>query len=143
MTFFPVAVDGRRLIASAGGRGMMVLETSLIAEKRTGRQVFNLKDGDEIFDCIPVDGTHVLTLGHNKRALIFPMEQVPEMTRGGGVAFQKLGDSTLREMRTLTLSEGIVWQEGQRVRSGLDLAVLEGRRGAVGRAAPQWMLRKA
>ncbi|GEM18239.1 DNA topoisomerase IV subunit A [Gluconobacter oxydans] len=141
VTLFPVSDEGRRLIASAAGRGMIVSEAGLVAEKRTGKQVFNVKDGDEVFACIPVGGTHVLTLGQNKRTLIFPLEQVPEMTRGGGVAFQKLGDSTLRDIRTLTLSEGLLWQEGQRVRATADLAPLEGRRGAVGRAAPQWMLR--
>ncbi|MFT9298987.1 MAG: DNA topoisomerase IV subunit A, partial [Gluconobacter sp.] len=104
--------------------------------------VFNVKEGESVFACIPAVGTHVLAVGHNKRVLIFPMEQVPEMTRGSGVSLQKLGDSTLRDLRAFTLEEGLLWQPGQRVRSAADLAPLEGRRGAVGRAAPQWILRK-
>ncbi|QDH16193.1 DNA topoisomerase IV subunit A [Swingsia samuiensis] len=142
VALFPVTEEGKRIIASESGRGMIVSETGIAAEKRTGKQVFNLKDGESIFACIPVEGTHVLALGSNKRALIFPMEQLPEMSRGSGVSLQKLGDNTLRVLRTLTLKDGLIWQEGQRVRSAEDLSVLEGRRGAVGRAAPQWMLRK-
>ncbi|GAC86920.1 DNA topoisomerase IV subunit A [Gluconobacter thailandicus F149-1 = NBRC 100600] len=143
VAMFPVTEDGKRLIASESGRGMIVTEAGIVAEKRTGKQVFNVKDGESIFACIPAVGTHVLALGHNKRALIFPMEQVPEMTRGSGVSLQKMGDSTLRDLRVFTLENGLLWQEGQRVRAAADLAPLEGRRGAVGRAAPQWMLRKS
>ncbi|KXV23903.1 DNA topoisomerase IV [Gluconobacter japonicus] len=142
VAMFPVMEDGKRLIASESGRGMIVSEAGIVAEKRTGKQVFNVKEGENIFACIPAVGTHVLTLGQNKRALIFPMEQVPEMSRGSGVSFQKLGESTLRDLRAFTLEDGLLWQEGQRVRPAADLAPLEGRRGAVGKAAPQWMLRK-
>ncbi|EHH68564.1 DNA topoisomerase IV subunit A [Gluconobacter morbifer] len=143
VALFPVTEEGRRLIVTQRGRGMVVLESGIAAEKRTGRQVFNVKDGDTVFACIPAVGTHVLTLGSNKRVLVFPLEQVPEMNRGTGVALQKLGDSTLRDVRVFTLEEGLLWQDGQRVRSPADLAPLEARRAATGRAAPQWMLRKS
>ena len=142
VTLFNLVEGGKRLISSESGRGMIVLDGNIAAEKRTGKQIFNVKDGESVFECIPADGTHVLTLGHNKRALVFPIDQVPEMARGSGVALQKLGDSTLRSLRVFTMAEGLVWQEGQRPRSAADMTALESRRGAVGKPAPQWMLRK-
>ncbi|GBR54616.1 DNA topoisomerase IV subunit A [Neokomagataea thailandica NBRC 106555] len=142
IALFMVREDGRRVIASAQGRGMVVADATMVAEKRTGKQVFNIKPGETVFACLDAVGTHVLTLGDNKRALIFPMDQLPEMTRGAGVALQKLGEFTLRDIRIFTMADGLVWQEGQRARSASDLSVWEARRGALGKAAPQWMLRK-
>lgn len=136
--------ETRYLITSSDGRGMQISASNLAAEKRTGRQVFNLKDGAHLFSVLPAQGTHVLCLGTHKRALIFPLEQVAEMARGGGVSLQKLpAGAGVREIRLFTLEEGLIWREGQRVRSKDDLLALVARRGAVGRAAPQWMLRKS
>lgn len=142
-SFFPLGDDESLwLLATKNGRGMQVNAKSMAAEKRTGRQVVNLKDDDTLLTCVPAEGTHVLCLAENRKALIFPLEQVPEMTRGAGVSFQKIGESSLKIVRTLTLTEGLVWREGQRARSQNDLEPLLGRRGASGRVAPQWMLRK-
>ncbi|TPW36767.1 DNA topoisomerase IV subunit A [Oecophyllibacter saccharovorans] len=142
VSLFGLQEDGKWILTSRQGRGFQVTAANLGAEKRTGRQIFNLKPGDALLSCLPAAGTHVLCLGENKKALIFPSEQIPEMTRGAGVAFQKLGESALREVRTLTLEEGLQWREGQRLRPVRDLEPLLGRRGAAGRMAPQWMLRK-
>ncbi|MXV44213.1 DNA topoisomerase IV subunit A [Saccharibacter sp. 17.LH.SD] len=132
----------RRLIVSSDGRGMQMVMKSLMAERRTGRQVFNLKAGAQIQFCLPVEGTHVLCLSEQKRALIFPLEEIPEMSRGGGVALQRLNNSALRDIRLFNLEAGLMWRDGQRIRPKSDLEVFMARRGAVGRAAPQWMLRK-
>lgn len=134
--------DEKWLLASAEGRGMIIAAHNLAAEKRTGRQVFNLGDGDVILACLKSEGNHVLCLGENKKALIFPLEQVPEMNKGRGVLLQKLGDSRLKSVLVFTLDEGLLWKEGQRTRPVPDLKPYLSRRGAVGKLAPQWMLRK-
>ncbi|MCL1514776.1 DNA topoisomerase IV subunit A [Parasaccharibacter sp. TMW2.1890] len=135
--------DARYFLASTDGRGMQVAASNLAAEKRTGRQVFNVRDGAQVWLALPAEGTHVLCLTTARRALIFPLEQVAEVAKGGGVSLQKLADGVaISHIRLFSLEEGLVWQEGQKVRSPADLAPLVGRRGAVGRAAPQWMLRR-
>ncbi|MDF7674544.1 DNA topoisomerase IV subunit A [Acetobacteraceae bacterium ESL0709] len=134
--------DEKWLLASAEGRGMVVATRNLGAEKRTGRQVFNLGEGEELLACLKYEGSHVLCLGENKKALVFPLEQVPEMNRGRGVCLQKLGDSRLKSVRLFTLDEGLLWKEGQRTRPLPDLSPYISRRGAAGKLAPQWMLRK-
>lgn len=133
---------GRCFLVNSAGRGMIVPVKSLLAEKRTGRQVFNLKDGEQVSFCIPAVGTHVLCLTAHKRALIFPLDQVSEVNRGSGVVLQKLSGSTLKQVRLFSLEEGLIWREGQRKRSLTDLEPLVARRGTTGRVAPQWMLRK-
>ena len=85
-----IAVEGARyLVASSTGRGFVVPAAELAAEKRTGKQVLNLKPGEEAALCVPADGDHVAIIGGNRKLLVFPLDQVPEMVRGGGVILQR------------------------------------------------------
>ena len=139
-----VVADGERwLVASAAGRGLLVKSADLSAEKRTGRQVLNLKPGERAALCVRVTGDHVALLGSNRRLLIFPLDQVPELARGTGVALQKFKDGTLKEVRTFAQAIGLAWHEGVRPRGMSDLAEWIGGRGEAGRAAPIWVTRKA
>ncbi|WP_367160113.1 DNA topoisomerase IV subunit A [Kozakia baliensis] len=144
VAFFVLTEDGRHLLATAKGKGMVVRDMDMAAEKRTGKQVLNLRDGDLAAVCTTVGaGTHVLALGENRRALIFPLDQVPEMTRGMGVTLQKYPTGSVREVRVFDLAAGLVWVEGQKPRSATDLANWVGKRGDQGRTAPLWMTRKS
>ena len=67
----------------------------LAAEKRTGKQVLNLRPGEEAAVCVPADGDHVAIIGSNRKLLIFPLDQVPEMARGGGVILQRYREGGL------------------------------------------------
>ena len=85
-----IADRGRRyLVASSTGRGFVVPAAELAAEKRTGKQVLNLRPGEEAALCAPADGDHVAIIGSNRKLLVFPLDQVPEMARGGGVILQR------------------------------------------------------
>ncbi|QDH14469.1 DNA topoisomerase IV subunit A [Formicincola oecophyllae] len=144
VALFPLRDDECRLFTTAQGRGMKVRGASLAAEKRTGRQVVNLREGDSLAHCQLVEGDSVLLVGSHRKALAFPLEHVPEVTRGQGVQFQRLPEGAfVREVRMFDSAEGLVWRPGQRQRKPADLEKLFGRRGAVGRQAPQWMLREA
>ena len=79
------------------GRGFVVPAAELAAEKRTGKQVLNLRPGEEAALCVPADGDHVAVIGSNRKLLIFPLEQVPEMARGGGVILQRYRDGGLAD----------------------------------------------
>ena len=88
-TMFIAIEGGRYLVASSTGRGFVVPAVELAAEKRTGKQVLNLRPGEEAAVCAPADGDHVAIVGTNRKLLIFPLDQVPEMARGGGVMLQR------------------------------------------------------
>ena len=124
------------LVASTAGRGFVVKSEDLLAEKRTGKQVLNLKPGEEAGFCIPVAGDHVACIGTNRKLLAFPLDQVPEMTRGGGVMLQKYKDSTLADLKTFTLAEGLTWRLGEKTRTENALRDWLGERGQVGRQPP-------
>ena len=143
LAVFPIEEGKRRLVASNAGRGMLVEEEGLVAEKRSGRQVLNLKEGEFARVCVPAEGDHVAVVGDNRRFLIFPLEQLPVMARGLGVALQKYSDGGLRQVVVFTAADGLHWPGTARVRQFADLQDWVSRRAAVGKVAPPWAAKKA
>jgi topoisomerase-4 subunit A len=132
-----IPVEGARyLVVSSTGRGFVVPAAELAAEKRTGKQVLNLKPGEEAALCVPVDGDHVAIIGSNRKLLIFPLEQVPEMARGGGVILQRYRDGGLADAKTFNLADGLTWRLGEKVRTETNLRDWVGERAQAGRLPP-------
>ena len=48
-------------------------------------------------------------VGENRKMLVFPVADLPEMGRGKGVRLQKYKDGGLSDARTFTLDEGLSW----------------------------------
>ena len=128
--------DARYLVASASGRGFVVRADDLVAERRTGKQVLNLKPGEEAAICIPADGDHVAVVGQNRKLLVFPIDQVPEMARGAGVILQRYREGGLADAKVFQLREGLTWRSGERVRTETSLQDWLGERGQAGRLPP-------
>ena len=131
--------ERRLLVASSDGRGFLVKESEVVAQTKNGKQVLNLGSGAEAQACRPVAGDHVAVVGDNRKLLIFPLEELPEMTRGRGVLLQKYRDSGLADIKTFALVEGLSWRmggSGSRVRTETDLAAWLGKRAQAGRLPP-------
>jgi len=132
-----VASEGiRYLVASTAGRGFLVPSAELAAEKRTGKQILNLKPGEEAKLCIPADGDAVAIVGENRRLLVFPLDQIPEMARGAGVILQRYKDGGLADARVFRRAEGLTWRSGERTRTEMDLRTWLGERGQAGHMPP-------
>ena len=132
-----VAAEGTKyLIASNSGRGFIVAAADLLAEKRTGKQVLNLKPKEEAALCVPADGDHVAIIGTNRRLLVFPLDQVPEMARGAGVILQRYKDGDLSDIKIFRLADGLTWKLGERMRTETDLRPWLAERGSSGRLPP-------
>ncbi|MEQ8701007.1 MAG: DNA gyrase C-terminal beta-propeller domain-containing protein, partial [Bauldia litoralis] len=130
--------DRKLLVASADGRGFVVSESDVVAQTRAGRQVLNLGAAGEAAICAPVEGDHVAVLGENRKLLIFPLDEMPEMTRGRGVILQRFKDGSLADAKTFTLEAGLECQTGSRVRTFTKEELKEwiGRRSQAGRLPP-------
>jgi topoisomerase-4 subunit A len=126
----------RRLVAASDGRGFIVEEADVIAQTRQGRQVLNLAAGAEAAVCAVVLGDSVAVVGDNRRLLLFPLDDLPVMTRGRGVILQRYRDGGLADAKTFTRSEGLTWRLGERTRSHVDIAPWMAKRGQVGRLPP-------
>jgi topoisomerase-4 subunit A len=132
-----VLADGvRYLLASSGGRGFVVPAEELVAEKRTGKQVLNLRPGEVAKVCVLAEGDHVAVVGENRRMLVFPLDQVAEMARGLGVTLQRYKEGGLADAKVFKLSEGLTWKSGERVRTETNLREWLGERGQAGKMPP-------
>ncbi len=136
-----VFAGGRKfLVASHGGNGFVVAEDETVANTRKGKQVLNLKAPDRARVLAPVEGDMVATIGENRKMLIFPLEQVPEMARGRGVRLQRFKDGGLSDAKTFKAAEGLTWSDsaGRSFAMTLkELADWRGERAAAGRLPPK------
>ena len=129
--------EGRRyLVASDAGRGFVVGAADLLAEKRTGKQVLNLKPGEAALLCVPADGDHVAVIGTNRKLLVFPLDQVPELGRGAGVTLQKHRDGKLADAKVFRIADGLTWRLGDKTRTETDLRGWLGLRAQAGKLPP-------
>jgi topoisomerase-4 subunit A len=136
VTLFVPAEGARYLVASNGGRGFVVPAGELLGERRAGKQVLNLRPGKEAALCLPAEGDHVAVVGENRRLLVFPLDQVPEMPRGGGVILQRYKEGGLADARVFRMADGLSWRSGERTRTETDLRDWLGERGQAGRMPP-------
>ena len=127
---------GRYLVASTAGRGLIVAGSELLAEKRTGKTILNLKPGEEAAICVPAEGDHVAIIGTSRKLLVFPLDQVPVMARGAGVILQRYKDGDLSDARVFRLADGLTWRLGEKTRTETNLRDWLGERGQAGRMPP-------
>jgi len=130
--------EGRRyLVASSDGRGFVVKSEDLLAQTRAGKQVLNPRPGAEAAVCVPATGDTVAVVGDNRKLLVFPLDQVPEMARGQGVMLQKYKDGGLSDVRVFVRAEGLTWTLGERTRTETALDDWLGERAQAGRLPPR------
>jgi len=130
------------LMVSDAGDGFVVSEDEIVAQTRAGKQVLNLRGGAQALICRPVEGDHVAVVGQNRKLLIFPLEELPEMSRGKGVRLQKYkdADTKLTDAMTFARADGLSWPMGEeRTRTVKDPELAEwfGKRAGTGRMAPR------
>ena len=138
---FPWREGERYLVASKAGDGFVVAASDILAQTKTGKQVLN----GEALLCKPVSGDHVAVVGTNRKMLVFPLTELPEMARGKGVRLQRFGSGggllaadSLSDATFVTLAEGLSWpMSGGKTRTESDLGEWLGKRAGAGRMAPR------
>lgn len=141
IAMFPWREGAKYLVASRAGDGFVVGAGDILAQTRSGKQVLN---GDALL-CRPVSGDHVAVIGENRKMLVFPLAELPEMARGKGVRLQRYGkggglvkDDELVDAICLVLAQGLSWpMTGGKTRHEPDLTEWLGKRGGTGRMAPR------
>jgi topoisomerase IV subunit A len=132
---------GRKfLVASTEGRGFVVPEDECLANTRKGKQVLNVAMPDEARAIAVAEGELVAAIGDNRKMLVFPLEQVPEMTRGRGVRLQRYKDGGLSDVKAFKVEDGLSWTDtaGRAFSLTLkELADWRGNRADAGRLAPK------
>lgn len=130
--------DRKLLLASSAGDGFIVEENDIVAQTRTGKQALNVKGDITALICKPVVGDYVATVGQNRKVLIFPIDELPVMSRGKGVRMQKYKDGGLNDATTFHFIDGLSWLDpAGRRRIETELADWIGKRAGAGRMAPR------
>ena len=126
------------LVASSTGDGFIVTHDDVVAQTKNGKQILNTKREAVAKVCHNICGDHVAVVGENRKVLIFPISEIPEMVRGKGVRLQKYKDGGLSDITTFNLSEGLTWLDpAGRTRSETNLEDWTGKRATAGRMAPR------
>ncbi len=140
VTAFVHDPNRKLLLVSHEGYGFIVPEAETGANTRKGKQVMNVKTPDEAKLCLTVSGDSVAIVGENRKLLVFPLAEVPEMARGKGVRLQRYKDGGVIDLKTFAMAEGLSWQDsGGRIftRSKDELLEWIGSRASAGRAVPK------
>ena len=134
----PFRAGVKYLVASSAGDGFVVAAEDLVAQTKAGKQVLTVKDGVKAAVCVPVRGDHVAVVGENRKLLVFPLADLPEMARGKGVRLQKYKDGGLSDAIAFALADGLSWKDpAGRTRTETDLAEWQGPRAGAGKMAPR------
>jgi topoisomerase-4 subunit A len=141
VNLFPARADERVLLAASDGKGFLAKSSEIIAETRKGRQVVNVRSGAKLLVARIVGAGHdyVAAVGDNRKLVVFPLNELPEMGRGQGVTIQKYKDGGLSDVTSFKLEEGLSWAMGGetgRTRTETDLTPWRVARGAAGRMPP-------
>ncbi|MEM9181171.1 MAG: DNA topoisomerase IV subunit A, partial [Pseudomonadota bacterium] len=95
---FKLEGSRKRIMASDAGYGFVIQESELESNRKAGKSVVSIPDGAKLLSVDLANGDHVAVIGTNKKLLIFPLDELPEMSRGKGNKLQnyrgtdKLGD---------------------------------------------------
>jgi topoisomerase-4 subunit A len=141
----PVALfvnkGGRKfLVASHEGQGFVVNEDDCVGTTKKGKQVLNVDMPNEARTVTEVIGDTVAVIGENRKMLIFPLDQVPEMARGRGVRLQKYKDGGLSDIAVFEAKAGLTWRDSagrEFSATTKELAEWQGTRADAGRLPPK------
>lgn len=111
VAIWPYAAGEKRLLVASDGRGFVVSQEDLLSSTRKGRAVLSVEASAEACLAVPAVGDHVAVIGNNRRLLVFPLEQIPQMSRGKGVRLQRYKEGGLSDVSIFALQEGLSWRD--------------------------------
>jgi len=127
--------------ASTDGHGFAVKSEDVLAQTKNGKQILNVGEGVKAASMTYLQGDTIAVVGTNRKLLIFPAKDLPEMARGKGVILQKYKDGELSDIKSFNLKEGLSWASGDRTRTETDIRAWRGERAQSGRLAPNGFAR--
>jgi topoisomerase-4 subunit A len=135
------------VLQSKAGYGFIAPASELFSKNKTGKQIIRSEGGMAAPVVInEVAKQQILIVTDQGRALLFPLKDLPEMTKGKGNKMIQIDKTDLQSgkdgvlsMLILETNEGIVVHSGNRTKvlSAKDLTYYEGARGHRGKLLPR------
>lgn len=134
------SASSKYILSSTDGRGFVVAADDLLAQTKTGKQALNVSGKVKAKMCYPVGegDDYVAIVGQNRKLLMYPLEEMPEMARGKGVILQKYKDGGVSDIKTFKLDEGFSYKygTGERSMEKEELIAWLGKRAQAGKMPP-------
>jgi topoisomerase-4 subunit A len=111
VTALPYKAGSKLLVASSDGRGFVAPADEVVANTRKGKQVLNVDSKTRAVLCTEAAGDHVAMIGENRKLLVFPIGQLPEMGRGKGVRLQRYKDGGVSDGKVFAMKDGLTWKD--------------------------------
>jgi topoisomerase-4 subunit A len=135
---FKLVQDRKRVMASDAGYGFVINEADLESNRKAGKSAVNVPKGAVLSYCDPVEGDHIAVVGTNRKMLVFPLDELPEMARGKGVKLQNYrGKDKLADVITFHKEDGLIVKAGDRHRAFPEWADWLGKRAQAGKVVPK------
>src|SRR3982750_2329096 len=121
-----VRPEMKLLVASSDGKGFVTSGEATLAETRKGKQLVNVRPGARVsvVRAIGEGADAIAAVGENRKLLVFPLAELPELARGQGVTLQRYRDGGLSDALAFRLADGLSWPlggESVRIRTETDL----------------------
>ncbi len=113
VTLWPHQKGSKLLMVATGEndvRGFVVASDDLLATTKKGRNVLNVDEKWKAVLAVPAAGDSVAIIGENRKLVVYPLAEVPEMGRGKGVRLQKYKDGNVADVKVFNLADGLTWQ---------------------------------
>jgi len=140
VALFPYEAGAKILVASSAGNGFVAPQDEMIGTTRKGKALLNVSDKETAVICVPAVGDHAAVIGENRKLIVFPLDQVPEMARGKGVRLQRYKDGGIADAKIFAMADGLTWVDsaGRNFTvAKADLAEWMGNRADAGRLPPK------
>jgi topoisomerase-4 subunit A len=108
---FPYAASQKMLVVASDGRGFIASQDEMVGGTRKGKLLLSVEKPAQASLIVPAEGDHAAVIGENRKLLIFPLAQLPEMARGKGVRLQKYRDGGISDAKVFALAEGLSWKD--------------------------------
>ena len=131
------------LLASDAGYGFLCTFDELLSRNKSGKLVLNVPEGANIMPPLLVsdlDGGQLAALSSGGRLLLFPVRELPRLTKGKGNRILELpGEERLQALLLLPPGRGLVLTSGKRDLNlkPADLGGYTGERGRRGKPLPR------
>ena len=105
VSILPFYHEGKGLIFSKKGLGFAIDFSSLKSSTKTGKQIFQLSEGDEVLGLQEITGDNVIVLSTSFKMLIFSVNELPLLKKGKGVRLQRYKQEALLDVMLFSQNE--------------------------------------
>ena len=134
----PYSDNLKCIVASLQGKGFLANLNNIQTAQKKGKQLFNLKNNDQLIRVIVSNKTHLACVSKNSKLLIFKIKDLPILQKGGGVQLQKIkANNSLSDIQIFNLEEGISWKTGSFNKNEKNINFWLGKRSQTGKKVPK------